>query len=253
MDFNVKIVLMAGVKDPAEIVAENPEKWQKFLEGAKTIHDFYFENCLAGFDKKNLEGKKKISRFLLPVIKRIPDKIEQNLWLKDLAEILEVREEEVWEELKKTALSRPEFAPLRQEEKANNILVNRSRKELLEERVAVLAIKRPEAINLLKERDLELFSPAAIEVINCLKENKESEQLNHLYLRTEIEEFSEPEKEFQDCLRELRFLFVRERLGDISREIKKEEKKNNLGRVQDLIRQFNQYSRQISGLEISEV
>src|SRR3989344_4477973 len=73
--FNIKVVMMTE-KDPADIVSQNADSWQKMVENSLSILQFYFQTTLARFDAATAEGKREISKVLLPVIKRIPNKIE---------------------------------------------------------------------------------------------------------------------------------------------------------------------------------
>ena len=251
--FSIKIVTMPEGTDPADIISKNPEDWQNLVEKARSIHNFYFENTLSKFDKNTLEGKKEISKILLPVIKKIPNKIEQNVWIQGLAETLGVREEDVLEELRKTKIEQIEVGAGEFVEKTTS-LPRKTRKNLLEERLAVLIIKLPQNLNLVEEKDFELFSSQTVKIINCLRENKHNEQIDYLSLNAEVEQADvDPEEEFKDCFKELKTLVIRERLDNISKEIKKAEQEKNSEKVQELIQQFNQYSKSRSDLEISEI
>jgi len=251
--FSIKIVTMPEGTDPADIISKNPKDWQNLVEKARSIHNFYFENTLSKFDKNTLEGKKEISKILLPVIKKIPNKIEQSIWIQGLAEILGVREEDILEELRKTKIEQIEMGAGEFVEKATSS-PRKTRKELLEERLTVLIIKLPQNLNLVEEKDFELFSPQTVKIINCLRENKQNEQIDYLSLKTEVEQADvDPEEEFKDCFKELKTLVIRDRLDNISKEIKKAEQEKNSEKVQELIQQFNQCSKSRSDLEISEI
>jgi len=254
--FSIKIVTMPEGKDPADIVSEDASKWQNLVEQAKSIHDFYFENTLSKFDKSILEGKKEISKALLPIIKRIPNKIEQSIWIQDLARTLEVKEEDVSEELGKIRLDNlVDTRDVKQEVGLKNQLKQKTRKELLEERLAILVIKFPEKLNLVKEDDFQLFSLQTKEILNCLKENKQTDQINYLSLKAEVEPaFVEDAAggEFEDCFKELKTLVIKDKLDKISQEIKKAEQEKNIDKVHELVQQFNQCSKSWNDLELSE-
>jgi DNA primase len=238
--FNIKIVTMPENKDPADIVLEDLNKWQELVNQAKSIHDFYFENTLLKYDKNTLEGKKEISKILLPIIKRVPNKIEQTVWIKSLANALEVKEEDVLEELNKV---KNENSEIRQVSENKREPILKTRKELLEERLALLLVKYPKNMNLIKEETLDFLSDQTKEVINYLKENKKSDKINYLALRAEVEpvlvEVS-PSQEFMDCFKQLKTLVLKDRLDNISKEIKKAEQEKDSKKVHDLMQQFNQ-------------
>jgi len=259
--FNIKVVTMPEETDPADIISKNPKDWEKLIENSKSIHDFYFENTLCKFDKNTLEGKKEISKILLPVIKKIPDRIEQTVWLRDLAENLGVKEEDVLAELQKIKVDQTDME-IEDFIKKATALPRKTRKELLEERLALLIIKTPENLNRLVEADFCLFSSQTIKVINYFKENKPpftgnlpeglADQINCLLFKAEIEEVdAETEKEFESCLRGIKNLVVRNKLDEISKEIKKAEEERDFERVQKLLQEFSNCSKSRSDSEIS--
>ena len=109
--------------------------------------------------------------------------------------------------------------------------------------MALLIIKNPENMNLIKEQDLKLFSEQIIEVINCLKNNKKNDKINYLALKAEIEPVLDEVslgQEFNDCFKELKTLVLKSKLNNISKEIKKAEQEKDSKKVQDLMQQFNQ-------------
>ncbi|MCD5397178.1 MAG: DNA primase, partial [Candidatus Pacebacteria bacterium] len=103
-DFNIKVVVMPKDKDPADIISQNPKTFEKLIKSAHSIMEFYFKTCFARFDKKTPLGRKEITKTLLPIIKRISNKIEQSHWTQELGKRLGVKEESIDEELKKVKI-----------------------------------------------------------------------------------------------------------------------------------------------------
>ena len=81
------------------------KKWEKALEEAKTIYDFYFDNVFLDKNIKLPEVKKEVANILLPIIKKISNKIEQSHWIQKLSEKLTVKEKDIEEELKKVTIT----------------------------------------------------------------------------------------------------------------------------------------------------
>jgi len=50
--FNIKVVRLPEGKDPAETIAMNPNQWEKAINSAVSILDFYFETAFAKADPK---------------------------------------------------------------------------------------------------------------------------------------------------------------------------------------------------------
>jgi len=238
--FNIKVVLLPEEKDPADIISKSPRTWEKLISEAKSILEFYFESSFSRIDKAMPEGKKEISKILLPVIKRIPNKIEQSFWIQKLSKELGVREESVIEELKKVKLNE-EIYGLEPEEVISQ--PPKSRKELLEERIIILILKSPQNLNLIKKDFLAYFSPGIQEILIKLekRESPKGEFFNYLSLKSEIEEMEEKdiEPEIQYCLKEIQKLGVKNKLDLLTQEIKKAEEEKNSKEIEKLTQEFN--------------
>jgi len=263
--FNIRVITMPKDSDPAAVIFKDPKIWENLVEKAKTIHDFYFETTLSKFDKNTLEDKKGISKTLLPIIKKIPNKIEQTYWIQDLAGILNVKEENVLEELQKLTFQNLGQSGQEADQADKEIttpLRQKSRKELLEEHLIALTIKFPQILNLIAEQDLKLFSPQFSLIINNFKNEgfvlkndfpKElTDIINPLFLKAEVMEI-EPgfnsEKEFKYCLKEIKAIEIKNKLDEISQEIKRAEEEKDFNKIQKLMEEFNLYSKSRSELE----
>jgi len=259
--FNIRVVRMPDGQDPADVIKNDFKQWEELLGKAQTIHDFYFETTFSRFDKNTIDGKRRISKFLLPIIKRVPNKIEQSVWVKSLADGLGAKEEDVLEELKKTKIDQAGGSNEDFSEQPSGV-PQKTRKEMLEERLAILGLKCPQHISSIAEEDFKVFSP---EICRCLSVFKEKNGdlkaisavettnfVNQLFLMAEVEELNdaeEIEKEFQGCLRELKVLAVKSDLDRIAREIKKAEQEKNLDKVSELMQNFNCSSKLLCDLE----
>jgi len=261
--FNLKIINLPKEKDPADIISKNPKEFEKLINNSLSILDFYFQNAFSKFDKKTPEGKKEISKILLPVIKRIPNKIEQSFWISQLAKKLEVEEKNVEEELRKIKIEEETYG-LEEEEVGYPpkwVLPQKSRKELLEERLLTLILKKPENLNLIEDalEGYSLFhlSQKGEEILSNLKKDlnfspqnlsqEAGNYFDYLGLKSEIEEIEESEilPEIKLCLREIQSLEVKNKLNDISKEIKKAEEEKDLEKIKELSKAFNQLSKEI--------
>lgn len=252
LGFNIKVLIMPD-KDPADLIAKNPADFEKILQEAKSILEFYFESAFSKFDKNTIEGKKEISKILLPVIKRIPNEIEKSFWIQQLAKNLDIKEEAINEELKKVK-SEEDIYGLEPEELFEKPLKNR--RQLLEERLAGLILKNPEKFDLINKKDFQFLSPEICQIINCFVEKKSLKKLkpdlanlaNVLILKNEIESEEEinPVLEYENCLREIKCLDIKEKLEEISMEIKKAEEEKNAKKIEELTKKFLELSCQLT-------
>ena len=247
--FNIKVVVLPEDKDPADVISENPQEFSKLVEGAKGILDFYFENAFNQADSKLPEGKKEISKILLPVIKRIPNKIEQSSWIQKLAKKLDVNEQAVEQELNKVKIEEEVFG-LEPEEQ--EVIAQKSRNQLLEERLIILLLQSKPLVELIDDNLCSCLSDQASQIISCLKQNKEIpadflEFFNYLGLKADIEQSLEEEtkEELISCINIIKTLAMREKMDDISQEIKRAEVEKNYQKVQELTEEFNKLAQQI--------
>ncbi|MFH1030305.1 MAG: DNA primase [bacterium] len=101
-EINIKIIKIEGTKDPDECIKKSPDLWEKAVKTAKNYVDHYFEEIFSEFDASSIEGKKNISKNLLPLLSKIEDKITQTHYLQKLAAHLNVGEDVLRETIAKT-------------------------------------------------------------------------------------------------------------------------------------------------------
>ena len=246
--FNIKVVTMTRGKDPADIVQESPENWHSMIQASKSILQFYFESAFSRFDSKTPEGKRDISKALLPVLKIIPNAIERAHWVQELARRLQVKEEIVEEELKNIS-GVPLATPFLETD--TPILPKiMTRKQLLEERTASLVLRNPgSTLELITDDYLPYFDPKIQTIFVDLKQQKTPQAddfVNYLFLRGEVEgESVDCLAEVKLSLREIEKMETKNKLDEISHEIKKAEFEKELERVNNLTREFNKLANKL--------
>ena len=106
---NVKMVdLQSGLnkfKDPGEVTEKEPKLWREMVETAPSVIDWYFKIIFAKFPvDKDLTAieKKEIAKEILPIIKKIPDNIEQAHYVEKLARKLQIPDDSIFLALEKT-------------------------------------------------------------------------------------------------------------------------------------------------------
>lgn len=280
--FNIKVIeTYSGAKDPADIIKENPQNWEKFILEARSIMDYYFDSAFKAFDRNTPEGKKGIGNIVLPAIKRLPNRIEQSFWVQKLAEKLNIREEAILEELSKAkAISFTEERSIQEKEQKN--LDSKGRRKLIEDSIIALVLKDPENLNLIEEIHYPLFSEKTGTFLKGLKnfvaehsemtpegENVEKDFkaifanimvdesnevgfttdlktfLAAFALRAEIDYEEDGKDEIRLCILQLKNIDLRERLNRVSEEIKKAEKAKDSQKVNSLIEEFTKLTKEL--------
>ena len=257
--FNIKVVTLPEGKDPADLVVKSPELWEKAVQEAKIIMEFYFETTLRKFNKTDISGKKQICKILLPVIKKIPNKIEQTFWLQRLAKEISAKEEDLVQEMAKIKLEE-DVLGLEPEEVIN--LPQKSRKELLEERLIVLALKSRPSLEKASDLDFEFLSDNCRGIISTFKKETDSEtaikklkaedaeKVNYLCLKAEMLQDISPKDldiDFQDCLREIKNIGIKSQLESLAEELKGAETEKDDKKAAGLLERFRELAKKLSG------
>jgi len=137
-------------------------------------------------------------------------------------------------------------------------LPQKSRRELLEERLMVIVLKSPQNLNLIEEEKNSYFSPKTQEILTNFKKdpNFSSEKLSpvvqnyfsYLSLKAEVEEIEEKdiEPEIKICLKEIQSLEIKNKLDELSKEIKKAEEEKNSKKIEELTQEFNKLATELS-------
>jgi len=266
--FNVSVITMPTGLDPADVASKNPEKWKNLVQNKKSILEFYFENTFSKFDSSKPQNKKRISEILLPVIKRIPNKIEQAYWVGELSKRLDIKEEAIEAELNKISLSNLEDENLVNKSQAeeNDMGRKKERSEILEEKLLSLALYQPDLLETLPENDLDFISSKVKSILLTLKEkcikpsgdvsqfnfdDDTKELLNQLSFQAEIEiGSSKPSKadlreEFLISLRELALIFIKKELKETSEQLREAEKNKDAEKIKLLSKKFSNLTNQL--------
>ncbi len=100
--FNVKVVVLpAEFKDAGEIIEKDAKLWPKLIKESVNAIDWYFDQAFAGRKKFSGKEKKEIAKKLLPLIKIIPDKVEQEHYIKALSKKINTPEKIIREALQR--------------------------------------------------------------------------------------------------------------------------------------------------------
>ncbi|MCH7605084.1 DNA primase [Patescibacteria group bacterium] len=260
--FALNIVTLPADKDPADIVQESSDSWNDMVTKASSIFDFYFTTTLARFDKSTSEGKKGIANILLPVIKKIPNKIEQSHWVQKIAEEFGTKEEHIYEELNKLGGNMQESQTLSSKPSVPSG-EPKTRRDLVEERALLLMFRNLQNLQAMTSEDLKHFSVAMQEILEGMRKATTQdaegwkeifppetiELLQRVSLQADIEEEGEEvdlEAEFRSCIDALQALYAKERLDDIAKGIKKAEQEEDLQKVHILLEEFYDVTRNLN-------
>ena len=100
--FDVKIADLPTGLDPADLVREKEsgQDFNKFIASAKHVIEFLTSLILRETKEPRTIGA-RVKKEVLPFIKRLPSSIEQSHFVKKVADMTGIREESIWEDLKR--------------------------------------------------------------------------------------------------------------------------------------------------------
>lgn len=160
LGLNIKIIQLPEtinnikIKDPDDCIKQGIDYWEKAIEDSISIMDYYFNKYLINYNPDDAHAKGQIAAKLLSQINRFPDKIEQDHWLKKLAEKLDVFEITLRDSLQKIS-GKKSFAS------SKIVFENhstKSREEQLAEQCLAIIFKYPENIDyLINHLDVEML------------------------------------------------------------------------------------------------
>ncbi|MCK5211170.1 DNA primase [Candidatus Parcubacteria bacterium] len=144
-EMNIKVIEVPQGKDPDDCIREDPAIWQEAVKSAKPMMQYYFDQTLKDKDLSQVENKRSVSQFLLPIIAQLGNRIEQDFWLKALAEALAVKEEILREAIQ--GQQAPKAPKAANEEVVDRPAKAKNRDEKMSELILALILKFPELLN----------------------------------------------------------------------------------------------------------
>lgn len=129
----VKLAELPAGTDPAELILTQPEVWKESLRDAVHLVDFYLDKLI----KDKLEPRKlakEVEKKVLPYVAMIQSSIEQSHFISQIAKRAGIREEAIWNDLKKIPRGIPADSG-EGETKEETVPLARNRKNYIERRL----------------------------------------------------------------------------------------------------------------------
>lgn len=135
---SISVVDFSPFKDPDDVVRADPKRWLTLARSPRGVYDFLLDRAFRRYDATSGEGKREISRQLVPILTGIGNAIEREHYVKELASRLEVSERVVAEEMWKA--ERMGQAVSSQEEGPASNTASLSRRQRLERSIGGLVL-----------------------------------------------------------------------------------------------------------------
>jgi DNA primase len=257
-----KTVLLPKGEDPDTFLKKgNLEGFEKRLAEAIPLIDFFFEGLMKTHDPKSIDGKVSIAKEGMAMIRRIPEKIRKDFYVRVLAERLDLKESVLYEMIRSTPTERTRPA---------EGLKKRPPEESLpksEEIVVRLMIHHPELIPTISgERILDEFESPLLKRLGQGLEGifQKKGKLNLTEALGEVDEglkerlceyaFQESgvegdqrERILKDCIEKIRRRNVKKDESDLLRRIKEAERQKGGGGLEALLMERQEMAKKEKG------
>ncbi len=251
---NITTCIFDQAKDADEAIKKDPISFKKSIKKDIPVYDFIFSKTFSSFEKDRIYGKRKISEELLPIFTRISNEIVKEHYLRKLSLDLDVSLEALIKEIER--LSKKEIVK-------DNIFISkkekRSRIEILEDYLMSLVVQHSNpklilenCLLILKDYKFETDSYKKImdylsdffknnnkfntrDFLNLLpKELASSFDASYLLPLPKFTDEDKYAQEVEKVARELRMLFLKNKIKEISFSLKAGEKDEDFKRIGDL-------------------
>ncbi len=155
---DIKVIQVEGGKDPAEAVLADPKLWQTAILSAVPIYDYYILSVQKRLNVKDPSQLKQIGLELIPVWAKIADDLVREHYIQKLAALLQTDDKVLRQAISKVEKTdRQNYAQLLETSKTDNVVSQRSRRELLEEYLIALLLHIPSDSNYVPSFPESLF------------------------------------------------------------------------------------------------
>jgi DNA primase len=255
-DIEVKIVRLPEGHDPDSYIKENGlARFQAALGGAKTLFDYKLALLKARHDARSVEGRVRIANEMVDLLSRVRNEILKAAWLKELARGLDLSEEALFAELRKSGVKAKREAGTEPAPRAaadirsvEKILIG-----LMLDEPGFIAkgrkLLRAEDFQHHKARHIagrllgaEYAALAASELINFYKEDAEAVQIISLAC-AEMESVLDKEKTFEDCLQWMRRSRLSHERESLRSQLAAAQRAGDKPRLHQLLYDFNELNK----------
>ncbi len=176
-------------KDPDELIKKSPGAWEKAITKPAYAVDWLIDRYSKQLDIKSAQGKRQFSDIVLKVVAGLTDQVEQDHYVKKIAQVLDVNADALFEKLGqlmgKTTQRRLKITKLPEQPAADKIEVMKLQNQLL-----ALATMQPKLRNFLESvTPGMLIDESARKILEFLKKNPDAD--GNLIARKELQEVSD--------------------------------------------------------------
>ena len=249
--FEVHVIDVPEGKDPAETLAFDPGLWSGAIKNAKPVIAFFLDNLEKKFGGDLHKIRTEARTAVLPYIARFSSEIEKAHWVQETAKILQLKEDPLWEEIKKIRVQGRAGDFSAKETKVVDV-EQKTRRHLVEERILGMLVWKTGTSFGVEANLKDLFSKENSLMLEAVLAGKSDFEtaLSKLALEAELlyGDADNMEVEIKNLVSELERETVRAKLESLSEEIRKTEAAGERAKLAEYLNEFQETSRKLNYL-----
>ena len=95
----VRVIRIPAGKDPDELIQTDPDGWRAAVASAEELLPYFMQRAAAEVDMRQPQGRSIYTRRMLDLLRRIPDRVEQDSYVPGLAKLAGIDERVLRDEL----------------------------------------------------------------------------------------------------------------------------------------------------------
>jgi DNA primase len=95
----VRVIRIPAGKDPDELIRTDPDQWRQAVADAAELLPYFMQRAAGEVDMRQAQGRSGYTRRMLDLLRRLPDKVEQDSYVPQLAQLAGIDERVLRDEL----------------------------------------------------------------------------------------------------------------------------------------------------------
>ena len=95
----VRVIRIPAGKDPDEFIRSDPDGWRAAVASAEELLPYFMERAASEVDMRQAQGRSAYTRRMLDLLRRIPDRVEQDSYVPQLSQLAGIDERVLRDEL----------------------------------------------------------------------------------------------------------------------------------------------------------
>jgi len=137
----VRVIRIPSGKDPDEFIRTDPDGWRTAVAEAEELLPYFMQRAAEEVDMRQAQGRSVYTRRMLDLLRRIPDRVEQDSYVPQLSRLAGIDERVLRDELSRG----PRPIPVRSEGNGDGVAADPAQHRLgpLEQEVLTLLLLNP--------------------------------------------------------------------------------------------------------------